>query len=202
MDILKKQYLDLYKKFTSDFKLKEPLFYNNVNSLRFELYDKAGGNKKKVLDFLDSIFDYVLKSDTVFILCRSMLPVKHKADKLQKYVNGNLCKFYEKTAYFNSPDPDFIESGDEVLTLYIIDKSNICLNRFLKSLCSQSKDLNEVFLLIDLDNYAALHVYDDRGMDVIAGDLKFLKNLYEKYNYWIIEHNRQDIEKKLGLSNT
>lgn len=44
------------------------------------------------------------------------------------------------------------------------------------------------------------HMYDDRGLDIIASESKTLKPIYSKFNDWILEANREKID-GLMLSN-
>jgi Domain of unknown function (DUF3885) len=39
-----------------------------------------------------------------------------------------------------------------------------------------------------------LHVYDDRGMDVIGGDPRALRPIYEKFDGWLLDYDRPRIE--------
>ena len=38
------------------------------------------------------------------------------------------------------------------------------------------------------------HMYDDRGLDIIASEARTLKPIYTKYNEWILEANREKID--------
>jgi hypothetical protein len=38
-----------------------------------------------------------------------------------------------------------------------------------------------------------LHMYDDRGLDVIAAELNALRSLFDSFNHWILENQRQRI---------
>ncbi|CAH8768799.1 hypothetical protein PDENDC454_25074 [Paenibacillus dendritiformis C454] len=38
------------------------------------------------------------------------------------------------------------------------------------------------------------HLYDDRGCDVICAALDPLRPLYEEFNDWILEYDREKIE--------
>jgi len=39
-----------------------------------------------------------------------------------------------------------------------------------------------------------LHLYDDRGVDVISTHPNNLKALYKKYNEWILDYDREMID--------
>lgn len=38
------------------------------------------------------------------------------------------------------------------------------------------------------------HLYDDRGLDVVAKTAKSLRTLYDEYNSWILDYNRDEID--------
>ena len=40
-----------------------------------------------------------------------------------------------------------------------------------------------------------INLYDDRGMDVIATNKNKLKDLYHNYNQWILDYDRDKIDK-------
>ncbi len=47
-----------------------------------------------------------------------------------------------------------------------------------------------VSLLVDFERGLLVHVYDDRGMDVIAVDREALRPLYARFNDWLRDHDR------------
>ncbi|MPN35793.1 hypothetical protein SDC9_183295 [bioreactor metagenome] len=40
-----------------------------------------------------------------------------------------------------------------------------------------------------------LHLYDDRGLDIVAYDKATLIPIYNKLNKWILEYDRKQIDK-------
>lgn len=55
----------------------------------------------------------------------------------------------------------------------------------------------EVFFL-NIDRKLIFHMYDDRGLDIIASDVEQLRPIYNKYNSWLLNSNREKID---GLFN-
>ncbi len=43
--------------------------------------------------------------------------------------------------------------------------------------------------LVDVENDLALHVYDDRGMDVVSPRKKPLVNIFTKYYDWLLNYD-------------
>ncbi|MBE9031089.1 DUF3885 domain-containing protein [filamentous cyanobacterium LEGE 11480] len=48
---------------------------------------------------------------------------------------------------------------------------------------------------INHTNGLVLNLYDDRGMDVVAPQRQPLETLYQRHNAWILDRNREDIDK-------
>lgn len=44
-----------------------------------------------------------------------------------------------------------------------------------------------------------VHMYDDRGMDIIAADRENLRGLYRDFNEWILEYDRAAIARAFGI---
>jgi hypothetical protein len=64
-------------------------------------------------------------------------------------------------------------------------------NQDFPSRCPQL--LGEVYF-VDPHKHVILHMYDDRGLDVIAKHSDSLRSLYSRHNAWILDHNRNQID--------
>jgi len=40
-----------------------------------------------------------------------------------------------------------------------------------------------------------IHVYDDRGCDLLATSPETIRNMYETYNDWILDYDKPEIDK-------
>lgn len=49
--------------------------------------------------------------------------------------------------------------------------------------------------LVDTEHAVLFHLYDDRGLDVVAADREHLRPLYEAYSPWILDHDRARIDR-------
>lgn len=49
--------------------------------------------------------------------------------------------------------------------------------------------------LVDLDTLTLLHVYDDRGMDVISDNAASLTGLYSEFADWLLDYDRERMAK-------
>ncbi|WGI20374.1 DUF3885 domain-containing protein [Amylibacter sp. IMCC11727] len=48
--------------------------------------------------------------------------------------------------------------------------------------------------LVDFDNAVAVNAYDDRGMDVIAMNKQKLAGAYKKFNDWLLDYDRKEMD--------
>ncbi len=46
-----------------------------------------------------------------------------------------------------------------------------------------------------------VHMYDDRGLDVIAANAHSLRPLYERFGNWILDNQRRKIDLRFESSN-
>ncbi|MEO9635844.1 MAG: DUF3885 domain-containing protein [Parasphingorhabdus sp.] len=51
---------------------------------------------------------------------------------------------------------------------------------------------------VDFDKRMIVHVYDDRGMDVIAMDKGTIKPFYSKFNDWLLDYDREKMDQQFG----
>jgi len=52
---------------------------------------------------------------------------------------------------------------------------------------------NRVYF-ININKKTIFHVYDDRGCDLIATSAESIKDIYDKYNNWILDYDRNEID--------
>lgn len=55
---------------------------------------------------------------------------------------------------------------------------------------------NKEIYFINIDKKLIFHMYDDRGLDLISADKESLRSFYEKYNDWILDNDREKIQKQ------
>lgn len=49
---------------------------------------------------------------------------------------------------------------------------------------------------INIDKKLIFHMYDDRGLDIISADKEILQPIYKKHNEWILDYDREQIDKQ------
>ncbi|AZK44941.1 DUF3885 domain-containing protein [Paenibacillus lentus] len=188
--------------------LKSPLFYNYPTGIRFDL---ASDIENKVLRtrqiehrFL-KIWEAITKSSDlvyfiVFIDCWEGNPQSVFEKNIAELYNTLFNKDTDNVSLlkqdYRYPDQD---DTDEVKTFrYCIKVMNIDFD--VKKFISVFSGTGEQtalgdFFIINETKKVIIHPYDIRGMDIISNDLKILKEIYTIHNEWILEFDRDKIDK-------
>ena len=69
----------------------------------------------------------------------------------------------------------------------------IILSDFTSQGGGNSQFESSVFLF-DTDQNILFHLYDDRGLDLVAKEKSTLYPFYEKYKHWIMDYDKKQIE--------
>ena len=56
---------------------------------------------------------------------------------------------------------------------------------------------NKEVYFINLDRPLIYNMYDDRGLDIITSDIKTIEPIYKKYYDWILDYDRELIDKQM-----
>lgn len=204
-----------YRQFLNDnfkgLRLKMPLFYSWNYGLRFDLQSGDTSTDEyfeEVTRTASTIFQTAFaNSDHVYLV---LLDWKYKRRKIRfgnftfKQIN-KLRKaevYYSKEKGLYYPDDNY-DVAIIKLTSDRINFKNIFTaighsdfpprqprldnSRFLTS--------KEVYF-VNIENKLIFHMYDDRGLDIIATDKETLRSIYEKHNDLILGYDRERIDKQ------
>ena len=178
-------------------KLEPPLFYNWPIGIRYEigmpnrtdLTSYLQGCYKRAItlfDEINEIDDQIVMVIDVFnkkVGSRNILP--YLKDKKNKRVRLEHVLMEELVVHRFS----FVGTKNEIYYKQLVKK--ICDKDFYSFM--RKKDY--IVYFINLDKKTIYYLYDDRGCDIIASDRNNLRHLYEKYNEWILDYDREEIDK-------
>ena len=198
--------------------LEPPLFYSWSVGIRFELgssnmwiVDKQNRvNEQYFTEALNramDIFNFIFKDEDEIIFVYQQFSDGRKTIGKNNFYLQQIKNLEEKELEFS----DVRESKDDD----IFEKRAYCLKRF--AIKVSKKDINYESILeacinsdftirnkrfiphgdcyfINISNDSILHLYDDRGVDVISTYPNNLKALYKKYNEWILDYDREAID--------
>lgn len=194
--------------------LKKPVFYSWDIGIRFEL--GVNYDPDTICDNCPYIEGVYNRANTLFKSLHSpddelfIVSDEHQLDEgynfnrkfnlYSKYVKEKtvLYKLQKHTIPLVYPEDD--EEGTFKTHRFILKCQTSDFRYFplLKAICNQDMGLTPS---IDYDIYflnitkkTIFHVYDDRGCDLLAADPEAIRNIYEKYNKWILDYDRKKID--------
>ena len=187
-------------------KIRTPLFYLWDVGIRFNLQTEKVSNDNyfhEVNFRASSIFHDAFEiTDSIFLI---FIDYKHKRSKirLSNYIfkqiknleKSNLC-FTKENQYF---------SGISNICIIKTTKEDVFFQNIFKAIANSDFENREPRLdkscfsskevyFVNLSKKMIFSMYDDRGFDIIASDKESLRSLYEKYNDWILDYDREKID--------
>lgn len=209
MQTTKQEYRQFLSTNFNRLRLQRPLFYNWDIGLRFDL--QVGNTNtdkyfKEIAKRATAIFETAFdKSDKVFFV---FMDYKYKRRKIRlgnfafKQINN-----LNKAEVLYSTEKSLYESGGNFaiavvkLTADRINHKNILTAIGHSDFSSRQPRLDtggfltskEVYFM-NIDKKLIFHMYDDRGLDVIAADKETIKPIYTKHNDWILDYDREQID--------
>jgi len=197
--------------------LKSSLFYNWKYGIRFETgyLNMWLDNEQQYLNFeyskqglvrAEALFNFLFDGDDdIFVVCQRYSDGRQKIKK-QSFCFKNIYK-YNRVESYKIKDPYYEEDREYTKkehwhrVIFSCQVKDINHKEFLKH--SIEYDFRyigsqEVYFINKSKNII-FHNYDDRGLDVIATEPKALKSLYDKFNGWILDYDRLEIDKIFSI---
>ncbi|ADK04407.1 TPA: DUF3885 domain-containing protein [Bacillus cereus] len=195
--------------------LRPPLFYNGDIGIRFRLgvnYDC--NNIYENCPYLEGVYNraitlfqslYATEDDIYIVVDVNDYAdgeiFKHKLNIFSKYVKekSDLFKLQKNTTPYIFPEDD--EDGVYKMHRYTLKckVSDLKYIPMLKAICNQEMGIKpRIFhrvYFINVNKNTIFHVYDDRGCDVLTTSPNTIRDIYHTYNDWILEYDRNKIDK-------
>ncbi len=195
--------------------LRPPLFYNWNIGIRFKLgvnYDVKYAYENS--PYLKSVYERVITlfkslhspNDNVYFVVdvndyADGETFKHKLNIFFKYVKERsvLNKLQQKKIPFIFPEDD--EDGEYKTYRFSLKckASDFKYIPMLKAICNQDMGIRPSIFhsvyFINVNKNTIFHVYDDRGCDLLATSPDAIRDIYEEYNDWILDYDRDEIDK-------
>lgn len=186
--------------------LEHPIFYHAPIGIRFEI----GGEedvyiKRGIMRKLQPNPVYVSKAVDRALTIFNALPKKDLILRIDVYDKKEITKVL-KTLQLKTPH-------ETVINKYVEDVEEMTHYELYWSLddinWSEETLIHEIILadigglnslassvyLLHPNEKILYHLYDDRGLDVVAKDYEKLFSLYETFNDWILDYDRESINK-------
>ncbi|MCM3489407.1 DUF3885 domain-containing protein [Alkalihalophilus marmarensis] len=195
--------------------LKPPLFYDWNIGIRFKLgvdYDSESVYEncpylKGVNNRAVTLFESLHKPDDEILLVIDVNDFadgesfKRKLNIFSKYVKQKsvLYKLQQRSIPFVFPEDD--DEGIYRTHRFTLKctTADIRYSPMIKAICNHDMGLKPAIshdvYFINLEKETIFHIYDDRGCDLIATSIDRIRAIYDKYNDWILDYDRNQIEK-------
>lgn len=174
-----------------------PIFYHALVGIRFEVGDEKyfGTDEYVQMGFKRAvrIYDELPTKPSILRIDLSCHIDERNVRMEELY---RLCHLSEQTAHVQRVFAD----GQIQLQLYwdlnqtVYDEKMI-INQILLADLGGNEQFSSSVYFVDVENAVLYHLYDDRGLDLVAGDKEVLRLIYTKYNEWILKYDKKDIQK-------
>jgi len=213
MENIKQAYRQFLQDNFAGLKLRKPLFYIWNCGLRFDLQDEyiSTDNDKYFVEVIrraTSIFETVFEpSEKLFIVFKDY---RNRREKIRyaNYVFKQIDKLENNEIYYTREKFVYSANDEYNIGLVCLIANRINYKNILTAIGNTDfekrqprLDKRGVFTckeiyFVNIDKRLIFHMYDDRGLDIIASDKEILRPIYEKYNDWILDYDREQIDKQ------
>lgn len=194
-------------------KLKQPLFYNFQVGIRFELggdLEINDGRMKRCYNRSYTLFSEINKlSDELYVVVYvdswDEYPIS-EAEPLvlnifKTYFNGKdfSCKVIKDEFEYRYKEPTDLDDTKTYRYFIGCKVEEVNYKEIISARLNQSVGIDPYILgdlyFVNRSNNTIFYIYDDRGLDVISSSKNELMRIYNKYNEWILEYDREKIDK-------
>ncbi|KQO18317.1 DUF3885 domain-containing protein [Paenibacillus sp. Leaf72] len=196
--------------------LKSPIFYNAPVGIRFEMGGdicEAAARAEKVKSRALALFNAINRcEDFIYFVLFMDSWDEHPVTLFEKdvyktfndYISGipiSEVSKQEQEYRYKSPD-----DADDIVTVRYyarVKLQNLNVNSLLEAIANRSLGLEPIIdgdiYIINETNKTIFHLYDDRGLDIIAEKVETLRGIYEQYNDWILDYDRKKVDEWFTL---
>jgi len=185
--------------------LRPPLFYEWDIGVRFELGVNMNENCHYMRDVYHraiALFRALHKEDEKICIVANVHDFgrTRNSPALSKYIRNKsvLYQLQHQTIPYVFPEDN--EEGKWTTERFWLECKpfDIHYTSLLQAICNQDmgikpKMYHDIFF-INIDRETIFHVYDDRGCDLIATSAESIRTMYDTYNEWILDYDREKID--------
>lgn len=161
---------------------------------------------RRLMDLFEFVFD---EGDNMFFILndykyrKSRIRLFNYAFKqIENLKKEEISYFKTKELYYLNDKSDNWNTGVIKVTTKRINYRNIFtaivnsdfLNRQPR-LEKKEKFTSKEIYFVNIDKKLIFNTYDDRGVDIVAAEKETLRPIYEKYNNWLLDYDRKEMDK-------
>ncbi len=209
MQIMKKSELSTL---FEEFPFSVPLFYGWDVGLRFELgspdigvwkdFDKAVTNEayfEQALHRAESVVKECFAPEDDILLWHQLFAKKRSRNRFYRRLLRHIHKSETVACQFLK-EPYEEHYFRHLALLSGLQAQQIQWKTLLETQIrtdfseGQKRNIPGGTFLVNLSQKLVVHVYDDRGMDVVALDKGTLRPLYQRYESWLLDYDREQMD--------
>jgi hypothetical protein len=195
--------------------LRPPLFYNWKIGIRFELgvecdreyHYKNSPYLQGVYKRAVTLFETMHLQDEEILIVIDVndfgdgKPYKHKARIFSPYIYEKSVLYKLKHTKMPYIFPEDDEEGKYKTHRFTLEckVSEMKYIPLLKAICNQDLGIQPSIFhriyFLNINRKTIFHVYDDRGCDVLATSPESIRDIYNTYNEWILDYDKDEIDK-------
>lgn len=192
--------------------LRPALFYSWKIGIRFELgVDYVRDNDYENSPYIQGVYKRAITlfkslhshNDDMYIVVDVYDYAdgyKHKSRTFPRYIKEKsvLYGLNQKTIPYIFPDDD--DEGTYKTHRFTLKckTSDFKYIPMLKAICNNDMGIKPSIFkrvyFININRKTIFHVYDDRGCDLLATSPETIRDVYDKYNDWVLDYDRNEIE--------
>lgn len=190
-------------------RISKPVFHLAPIRLRFkmseETYEDKIGMILRVMNKAQAIFDAVFKdSKNISIILDFFSPKRIKNNQLPQSFKDLIEECQFQISLKDIQEVQEIKRDEGYFYTYLLKKKPDY--NFIKPIiwAIGGKEIgikptaDVLAFFIDLEREIIFHLYDDRGLDIVANKKETLLDCYHKYSNWILESKRKEIDQIFG----
>lgn len=186
--------------------LKHPIFYNCHYVIRFEIgfgdvYNKDMTPRKEYVENAliraMTIYNNGVKSPAILMWEVYPQSEEEKSDFNILFSRKIIpISPYEEFSQYIDIDNYIVE---QTRLYWDIKKSKVPMDKVFREIIlgdlGGSEEFNSSIYLFQIENHVMLHLYDDRGLDIVGYDRNTLIPIYQELNKWILDYDHKQIDK-------
>ncbi|WP_018885520.1 DUF3885 domain-containing protein [Paenibacillus massiliensis] len=191
--------------------LKKPLFYNSRIAIRFEMganVEEPEARAAQVKQRAVALYNALNQpEDDVLVVLFMDKWMDEPVDALEQgvteafntYIDQNhIGPLGKKEQEYRYKEPD---DSDDVMTIRYavrVKSRYVKIADLMEAIAKQTLGVEPTvdgdIYVLNTTNRTIFHLYDDRGLDIVAADREMLRTIYEQYNGWILDYDRDRID--------
>jgi hypothetical protein len=212
---LKQEYRQYIDSNFQGFEIRKPLFYNWDKGLRFDLQvGKVNSDEyfinvqNRANELFESVFN---NNDRIFIVLNEY-KWRRKKIRDKNYVYNQIENLhrdrisYRKINNLYIPGDKFDNWNQAIIKTKVGEVNYMNIIAAIGNIDFPQREprldkagflSNKEIYFINIEKPLIFNMYDDRGLDIITSDIKYIEPIYNRYNDWILDYDRELIDKQM-----